>query len=155
VGGFTAAHNSVRTALNLPDLAWNDGLAAYAYVWATELVNKNGCTMEHRPQDASSPCDAQHGENLAWNSGYAENAANVTKRWADEVVDYDYENNSCTPGEQCGHYTQIVWRDSTEVGCAMLPCGGNTGMGNAGMGNAEMWVCNYAPPGNWVGEKPY
>ena len=44
----------------------------------------------------------------------------------------------------CGHYTQIVWKTTTEFGCAKSICEGNV-----------TWVCNYNPPSNWVGEKPY
>jgi PadR family transcriptional regulator len=44
----------------------------------------------------------------------------------------------------CGHYTQIVWSNTREVGC-----------GVARDSNREVWVCNYNPPGNWIGERPY
>ena len=44
----------------------------------------------------------------------------------------------------CGHYTQIVWETTQKVGCAKIQCDG-----------FDLWVCNYDPPGNWVGEKPY
>jgi len=44
----------------------------------------------------------------------------------------------------CGHYTQIVWRDTKQVGC-----------GVARDNRREIWVCNYDPPGNWVGHRPY
>lgn len=145
VEGFTAAHNAIRAQYSLPDLSWDDSLAAYAHVWGTDLVEKNNCTMEHRPQDNSSPCNQVHGENLAWNSGYQETPKGVTDRWASEVSDYNYDDNSCVAGKMCGHYTQVVWRDTLRVGCAMIAC----------PGSAEMWVCNYDPPGNWVGQKPY
>ena len=146
VAGSTDAHNTIRSDHGLPDLTWDDSLAAYAYVWATELVEKNGCTMEHRPQDGSSPCNQVHGENLAWNSGYAETPKGVADRWASEVTYYDYESNSCTAGEMCGHYTQVVWSDTTHVGCAYRTC---DDLGS------QVWVCNYFPAGNYVGERPY
>jgi pathogenesis-related protein 1 len=44
----------------------------------------------------------------------------------------------------CGHYTQIVWRDTTSVGCAAQSCP-----------QGEIWVCDYSPPGNYVGQHPY
>ena len=43
-----------------------------------------------------------------------------------------------------GHYTQIVWRSTVEVGCAV-----------ARSGLHEVWVCRYSPPGNVVGQRPY
>jgi pathogenesis-related protein 1 len=44
----------------------------------------------------------------------------------------------------CGHYTQIVWRNTKAVGCAV-----------GGKGAREVWVCDYDPPGNYVGQRPY
>jgi len=63
--------------------------------------------------------------------------------WAGEAKDYDYASGRCSG--VCGHYTQVVWRDSTELGCGAATC--ENGM--------ELWVCNYNPPGNYRGEKPY
>ena len=53
-------------------------------------------------------------------------------------------SNKCKPGKMCGHYTQIVWKNTKKVGCAMIECNGTS-----------TWVCQYDPPGNWVGQKPY
>jgi hypothetical protein len=41
------------------------------------------------------------------------------------------------------HFTQLIWRDTKQLGCGVANCGG-----------LEYWVCRYAPPGNWNGEKP-
>jgi len=46
----------------------------------------------------------------------------------------------------CGHYTQVVWRSTTTVGCAMAVCKDS---------QEQIWVCQYQKPGNWVGQKPY
>ena len=142
--GFTEAHNLVRRPLGLPDLTWDDTLAAYADEWSIEQGTTLGCTIEHRP--SSGPfANTSYGENLAWNKGFMENAANVVQRWSSEVAFYDYDANSCDPGEQCGHYTQVVWKDTQRVGCALYVCADG----------AEIWTCNYDPPGNYVGQKPY
>ncbi|CAK0742319.1 hypothetical protein CCP3SC1AL1_1180001 [Gammaproteobacteria bacterium] len=65
--------------------------------------------------------------------------------WASEKKDYRYNTNRCKSGEVCGHYTQVVWADSKEVGCAMQVCSNRD----------QIWVCNYSPTGNWEGKKPY
>ena len=62
--------------------------------------------------------------------------------WAAEARNYDYGSNKCS--RVCGYYTQIVWGDAREVGCAVARGGGR-----------EVWVCEYDPPGNWVGKRPY
>jgi len=135
--GMVAAHNAVRATVGVPDLVWDDDLAAIALDWATGLAN-SGCLMEH---DYSSP----YGENLYWSS-YESTVQQVVDAWASEVEFYDYDANSCAVGEQCGHYTQLVWDTTERVGCAMATCPGGAG---------EIWMCDYDPPGNWVGEKPY
>ena len=74
--------------------------------------------------------------------------------WYDEIADYDYEHRSCTSA--CGHYTQVVWATTTTLGCGTKRCGADTNAGVA-LGGREttILVCNYAPPGNTAGQKPY
>ena len=137
VVGFTAEHNAHRAEVDVPDLEWDNELADIAADWLAHLENDNGCNMEH---DWASPL----GENLAWNAGYEETPIGVTNGWMAEVKDYDYDSNSCS-GPMCGHYTQVIWHSSERVGCAQRTC----------ENGEELWMCNYDPPGNWQGEKPY
>ena len=74
--------------------------------------------------------------------------------WASEVADYDYASNTCAPGKQCGHYTQIVWASTLHAGCAHQVCNSNSPFGSANP-NWDFWVCDYEPPGNFVGQRPY
>ncbi len=128
-----AAHNAVRARLQLPPLRWSTDIAAYAQQWANYLEAHH--EFQHHKQST-------YGENLFMISGDTTTPAAVVRSWASEAKDYDYRRNSCHG--VCGHYTQIVWRDTREVGCAVAP-------GR----NEETWVCNYGPPGNVVGERPY
>ncbi|HTW72142.1 MAG TPA: CAP domain-containing protein, partial [Acetobacteraceae bacterium] len=66
----------------------------------------------------------------------------VVGAWADEARDYDIRTNRCT--SVCGHYTQIVWRATRWVGCGVAAAAGQ-----------EIWVCEYDPPGNVIGYRPY
>lgn len=147
------AHNKVRRAHNLPPLTWSDKLANYAQQWANRSAKVRNCGMKHRPQQGRYK--QEHGENLwwasprTWSNGLRElqpiTIQRVVKDWADEQPFYDYASNTCKPGEQCGHYTQIVWRETTQVGCAYQQCADKS----------QLWVCNYNPPGNYIGERPY
>jgi len=65
--------------------------------------------------------------------------------WADEFPNYNYAANTCASGQQCGHYTQMVWRTSTQVGCASVTCSNGK----------VLVVCNYSPAGNTMGQKAY
>lgn len=138
--GFTEAHNKYRRETGVPDLEWDTKLAAYAQEWADHLKSANGCNMKHRPR--SGKYTQKHGENLAWASGKEMEPSEVVDDWYSEIKDYNYSKNSCSG--VCGHYTQVVWKNSRKLGCAMAKCQ-----------DSEIWVCNYDPPGNYNGEKPY
>ena len=145
--GMTETHNRIRARLGLPSLHWSESLAAIARKRAVNLAENNNCTMQHTK--------SKLGENLFWASavkwsdGKREaqkiTAQHVAEAWAAEAADYDYKTNSCRPGAMCGHYTQMVWKDSRELGCGMAVC----------PGKAQIWVCVYSPPGNYIGQRPY
>ncbi|HUA21252.1 MAG TPA: CAP domain-containing protein [Bryobacteraceae bacterium] len=128
-----AAHNAVRAQVNVPPLIWSRQLAARAQDWADFLARSR--RFYHRP-------GSNLGENIFEISGAPASPAEVVADWASEAHDYNYRANTCRA--VCGHYTQLVWGTTREVGCAV-----------ARADNREVWVCNYAPHGNWVGERPY
>jgi pathogenesis-related protein 1 len=127
------AHNSVRASQGVPPLRWSDELAEYAQKWANALI-ASGKFAHH----GNSP----YGENLFEISGGSATAQDVVLAWAAESKSYNYRNNTCSG--RCGHYTQLVWRDTKMVGCGM-----------ARDSRREVWVCDYEPHGNIVGERPY
>jgi len=139
--GMTDAHNKKRsvTGGGLPDLIWDEDVAAYAQAWANQLQQQNDCRMKHR---RGTDKQRKYGENIAWAEGMEMEPERVVGMWYDEIQYYDYNTNSCSGS--CGHYTQVVWRNSRKVGCGMAKCD-----------HTEVWVCNYDPPGNWIGKKPY
>jgi len=151
--GITEAHNEVRAALDVRALEWSDELAAVAQEWAVHLASRNRCKMQHRPKQGKYA--RGYGENiywagpLRWSDGRKEiqnvSPDKVVKRWAGEAADYRYSDNSCRQGRVCGHYTQLVWKSSMKVGCGMARCSDK----------GQIWVCNYDPPGNYIGQKPY
>ena len=141
LAGMTAAHNAVRCAVDppsggpLPMLEWSSTWAASAQDWADHLVS-TGCNLEHST--------GSYGENLFWGSG-SYSAADAVGAWAGEDSCFTYGEFPDCCGCTCGHYTQIVWRDTRYVGCAVADCNGG----------GEVWVCQYDPPGNYLGNMPY
>lgn len=127
------AHNAVRAHLGLAPLSWSDRLASLSQNWAGVLLRRG--KLSHRP-------NSEYGENLFEISGAAATPSQVVNAWAGESRDYDYKSNQCRG--VCGHYTQIVWSRTTHVGCGVARGGGR-----------EFWVCEYDPPGNFVGQRPY
>ena len=128
-----AAHNAVRAQVGKAPLAWSERLAAVSQDWADTLLAHR--KFAHRPNSA-------YGENLFEITGATASSAQVVNAWAAESRNYDYSSNRCHG--VCGHYTQIVWGDTKEVGCAVTRAGGR-----------EVWVCDYDPPGNRIGKRPY
>jgi uncharacterized protein YkwD len=129
-----AAHNAVRAKVGVPALAWSDDLATAAQKWANTLIETRQFAHEAK---------SKFGQNLFEIRGAHATPSEVVEDWAAEAAHFDYKANKCSGG-QCGHYTQIVWRKTTEVGCAV-----------AREGPREVWVCEYNPPGNYVGQRPY
>ncbi len=152
-GQIVSAHNKVRSKFRLQPLSWSPSLANFSTQWANHLKNTSACKMHHRPHSGRNKTD--FGENLYWASPFrwSDGATEVQKitsyavvnEWAKEVKYYNYRANRCQPGQQCGHYTQIVWRNTKKVGCGLAFC----------PDKSQVWVCSYDPPGNWQGQRPY
>ena len=146
--GITAAHNAVRamvqTSPALPALRWNKDLAATAAAWVAMCKDTDGNGLIDHNAGRSTGHPYYVGENVFGGSG-AVTAQQAVDLWAGEKANYTYATNTCSG--TCGHYTQIVWRDTLELGCAMGTCP------NLQFGNVI--VCDYGPGGNVNGQKPY
>lgn len=125
-----SAHNNKRALhKDTPSLTWSTELETYAQNYADQYDCSG--TLVH----SGGP----YGENLALGYGI-EGAVDA---WYSEIKYYNYNN----PGfsEDTGHFTQLVWKSSTEVGCGVKSCGGVWG---------DYVVCSYNPAGNVIGEFP-
>ncbi|MBL0164961.1 MAG: hypothetical protein IPP82_15285 [Xanthomonadales bacterium] len=121
--------------------------------WASDL--------QTTAQSYSNQCNYQHsgaaglGESIAAYAPFNANASTLAAQdWASEQPYYTYATHACAAGHQCGHYTQIVWRSSVELGCGVTNCSVNSPFG-ATFPNWTFVVCNYRPPGNFSGQFPY
>ncbi|KAJ8769003.1 hypothetical protein K2173_023998 [Erythroxylum novogranatense] len=132
---YVQAHNAARAAVGVGPVTWDDKVAAFSQNYASQRADD--CNLVHST-------NRPYGENLAMSTGDL-SGAEAVKLWVDEKPFYDYGSNSCAEGQVCGHYTQVVWKNSVRIGCAKVRCGnGGTFIG-----------CNYDPPGNYVGQQPY
>lgn len=151
VAGIVGAHNAARAAAHplpvpaLEPLCWSAAAADVAQAWART------CTWAHNPNRGAL------GENL-YAVGYpgsvpsSDLAAAAVGAWVEEVADYDYDTNRCSG--VCGHYTQVVWRSTRAVGCAIQHCTTGSPFGSR-LPNWTIVVCDYDPPGNYSGQRPY
>ncbi|NEQ68309.1 MAG: secretion protein [Symploca sp. SIO2D2] len=139
-------HNSYRGTHNSPNMTLSSSLNSSAQNWANHLAS-NG-VFEHSKTN-------NVGENLfvSYTSASSVDSAALADQavtsWYNEVSDYDYAN----PGfsGKTGHFTQVVWKNSTELGCAAAQ-GVKTLGGN--QYNAYYVVCQYSPAGNFQGQFP-
>ena|SRR5437899_3036715 len=140
VNTILAIHNRERADVGVPPLVWSDSLAAGAKPWAEHLATTR--VLVH-----SSGAGTDYGENIAgFNPSKGVSAPEEGQlQWVAEKKDYHGGVLTLQNWQPIGHYTQMVWRDTKEVGCATAtgghPCG--------------FLVCRYSPQGNIIGEKPY
>nr|GAT54173.1 predicted protein [Mycena chlorophos] len=126
------SHDSVRVFHDAPGMIWNKTLADAASSWA------NNCQIQH--SDGTLLGGTPYGENIVAGSGVFGIADAIAQFTLDEA---DYDPSSPT----YNHFTQVVWKASTQLGCAVTEC-----PNVFGDVPANYYVCLYYPPGNVVGE---
>lgn len=124
-------HNIYRHQHRACRLVWSDDLANAAEAWAEHLASNN--VLEHAS-------DKDHGENLASAKGYELRGDKVAEMWYDEIKDYNFETPAYNA--KCGHFTQMIWRDTKQLGVAKTTATDGT----------QYVVARYYPAGNVLGE---
>ena len=136
VQAILAHHNKVRAAVGVPPLKWSPTLANYSQKW-TDYLAGSSCRVEHRS-------DNQYGENIYAGTAGHFTAVDAAKAWEAEKKSYDGTPLKQSIIKAVGHYTQITWRDTRMLGCGEALCN-----------KMLLVVCNYDPPGNYIGQLPY
>ncbi|GAA0329525.1 hypothetical protein GCM10009087_44660 [Sphingomonas oligophenolica] len=136
-------HNDARAAVGVPPLAWNATLAADAQAYATELARTGRFEHSREPRGRTP-----EGENLWTGTRGAYRYEEMVGHWVDEGRYYRPRPTPdfSTTGrwEDVAHYTEIIWRGTTEFGCAA-----------ASNATDDYVVCRYTPPGNVVGQMAF
>ena len=139
-GRLLAAHNEERDRSGLARLSWSSKLAQDAQDWA-EHLSRTG-TLQH----ADGKRRRNMGENLWMGSAGYYSAEDMVGGFLAERAKFrpgTFPQVSRTGNwSDVGHYTQIIWPRTTEVGCAVAKGAVN-----------DFLVCRYNPPGNMIGEK--
>jgi uncharacterized protein YkwD len=132
IDAYLSSHNSVRAQHGAAPLTWSDQLAGKAQQWANNCVN-------HHSGGTLGP----YGENLAAGTGSNFGISEAVKLWTNEASSYNPNN------PQASHFTQVVWKATTQLGCASAEC---NGIFDPSFGLAKFVVCEYSPPGNVEGQ---
>ncbi|GEM_PF-584541 len=140
VQNLMTLHDKIRAEVKAGPLTWSKELAAYAQKWADHLAATR-CDLAHRP--SSGEWAQKYGENLFAGSAKFFTVADAVKLWENEKK--NYKGQAIDSGSaNSGHYTQLVWKNTKQVGCGKVVCKDDL-----------IVVCNYDPPGNIAGQLPY
>jgi pathogenesis-related protein 1 len=137
-------HNKVRAIVRTNALIWNPKLSAYAQSWADYLVKNKECKLIHSKCINNEGNDL--GENIYWGSSATRfTPLDASKSWYEEKLNYSYEPIGDSKISEIGHYTQMIWKNTREVGVGIGYC----------KDGGIMIVASYYPAGNYIGEYPY
>ncbi|MDP1027832.1 CAP domain-containing protein [Sphingomonas sp. KR1UV-12] len=141
-GRLLAGHNRERAVVGVPPLHWDAGLASDAKRWADHLAASGA--FRHSPDDPGNP----QGENLWAGTRNAFAVESMVGAWARERRFFKagtFPDNSVTGRvADVDHYTQMMWRRTNAVGCAV-----------AEGADEDILVCRYSQAGNYTGERPF
>ncbi|MED6269469.1 hypothetical protein CHARACLAT_033424 [Characodon lateralis] len=127
---FLESHNSYRALHHAPPLTFNSKLTTAAQKWADECLKK--MCMGHS--------DSEDGENVYYMQSQTPiklTGKEAVDTWYSEIKDYLFNKPGSQP--KTGHFTQVVWKDTKELG-----------VGLATDGNTVIVVGQYRPPGNYT-----
>lgn len=136
--------NSPAPAIPVNDLQWDPILADVAKNYAATCPDTHNGNRSKDYQDLGG--SGYVGENLAWGYRSIESVLNGWAYEEEQYYQYAGTGSDSTTGDAVGHYTQVIWRNTTHVGCAVLEGCSNW---------PTTYVCNYSPGGNYTGQKAY
>ncbi|KAJ7345437.1 hypothetical protein JRQ81_001387 [Phrynocephalus forsythii] len=134
-------HNSLRRAVkpparNMLRMEWNSQAASHAQSWA------NQCSLKQSTYESRMINGKSCGENIFMSSIIVP-WPYVIQKWFDEGKNFQYGSGATSPNARIGVYTQVVWYNSYQVGCAVAVCPGQPVY-------KYFYVCRYCPAGNRI-----
>ncbi len=137
------AHNNARASISnaipqIPSVTWSESIAYAAQELAND-IQSDSCRLRYNR-------NIPYGQTLALvYTDYIEKVtpAYIVDLWMSEKKSYNATTGKCNGGI-CGHFTQVVWRKTRQIGCHVATCS-----------RSQVWVCMYNPQGNIYGEKAY
>nr|ACM90103.1 candidate effector 14 [Venturia inaequalis] len=143
-------HNAHRANHSAGTLEWDAGLAATALKIAQSCVYAHDTQMDGGGygQNIAAGCPASNVSSVITELFYNNEVGNFASMYG-QATPANINDEIAFDG--FGHFTQIVWKGTTKVGCATYHCDG--GLANTGGSvSPDFTVCNYKTPGNYLGE---
>ncbi|MEV0368154.1 CAP family protein [Nocardia fusca] len=131
-----ARHNHARENYGAPPLTWNSDL------YASTLQFARQCKFQ------ASEAGGQYGENLYAGTSSTMGIHDAMRTWMNEGSKYNYSNPGLSAGTR--HFTQVVWKSTTQVTAAIADCPAGTIYDQP----SKFIVARYTPPGNLEGRFP-
>jgi pathogenesis-related protein 1 len=132
-----STHNAARAKYGAKALTLNTALNASTTAYAAQ------CVFAHSKQDPAG----QYGENLYASTSSTTGMKDAVNSWVAEVAKYNYSKPEFSSAT--GHFTQVVWKNTKTVTCAIASCKKGTIFADYA---SKYIVCRYTPPGNYVGQ---
>jgi hypothetical protein len=130
-----ALHNRERARIGAPPLSWDPALAAAAAGYGPALSRLG--KLAHSDYSTRRG----QGENLFMGTRGAYSVEEMIGGWADEKSLFRPgifpKVSRSGHGGDVGHYTQMIWRSTTSMGCALHSDA-----------KWDFLICRYSPPGN-------
>nr|CAH8865342.1 unnamed protein product [Trichobilharzia regenti] len=147
-----ALHNAYRQSVKYGKVAGQPPAASMAkLIWSYELANvSKSLAKKCQPYPNSITMRGKTrwtyvGQNVAVVAAIRDAAA----RWFSEHSNYNFEANVCRQNRQCANYKQMVYSETTHIGCAYKLCDNFKAPFNI------LVVCTYGPGGKYFSRRPY
>ncbi|MCP2315121.1 Cysteine-rich secretory protein family protein [Nocardia amikacinitolerans] len=131
-----AEHDAARAKFGAPPLSWSTD----TYSAAMEYAQR--CEFRH------SDAQGNYGENLYVSTDLNAGIEDAVAAWMAESSMYDYNRPNFSAAT--GHFTQVVWMSTKQVGAAAVVCAAGTILPQPTM----FIVARYTPAGNVLGQFP-
>ncbi|KAJ6117898.1 PR-1-like protein [Penicillium sp. IBT 18751x] len=141
-------HNIHRRNHSAPSVNWSTDLETSARALAAKCVYEHDTSID----------GGGYGQNIGYGVEASQIGVMLTNLMYNDEMEffptpYGEPAPSMTDFAKWGHFSQIIWRGTTHVGCATVVCDGLRNVDFSG--SLPFTVCNYFPAGNCAGEYSY
>ena len=136
---------------------WSDTIATRAATVANKCENEHSTPADRQYGTDEYGNPQSYGENLAANGGIPGQSfpfatwSEQVALWKNEEDSWNCADNSCK--DVCGHLTQLIWKDTNEIGCAVARCPGGVSIFATGT-EFQYLVCQFKQGGNVMNFNP-